>query len=330
MGKVERLPVTGGKAASPPVESRFDDVRSAMEIVLHEGAAVEYCVPGRVPSGLVIIGARPKFKKSWWALQLAIAKASGGEFMGVRAAEGRALCLFLEDNDRRMSSRFEFLGIKADRDSFPHFLHIAYDWPTGALGVEKLHRWMESYPDTKLIVVDVLQRFRGPRDKYASVYEADYSTMAMLHGLTQSHLGLTVLVVHHVKKGAVDDPIEALNGSFGIAGAADAFIILRRGPEKDQVIAHIDGRDWESWDHEFAWEFRPSVGWVQLGISDGDLTATQQEILRFARDNEHVTPSTLAKFRQISRPTAHEALQALVSKGVMRVYGGKYYPNGAV
>lgn len=327
MSAVRELVAAAQVIPAPVKENEFADVRCARDVVLAESTVAHCCVDQRIPSGLVIIGARPKFKKSWFALQLNIAKASGGQFMGVPTEQCRTLYLALEDNDRRMRKRFDFFSITIE--NLPQLLHIAYDWPTGALGVEKLHRWMVQHPDTKLITVDVLQRFRGPRDKFASVYEADYATMSMLHGLTQQYPGLTVLVVHHVKKGAVDDPIEALNGSFGIAGAADAYIILRRGAEKEQVIAHVDGRDWESWEHEFVWEFRQGEGWVQIGVSEGDLTATQQEIIRFARDDGgFTTPTKLAQFRQISRPTAHEALQRLVSKGAMRVYSGKYYPNG--
>lgn len=307
----------------------FDDVRCAMNIMLSDPAVAHYCVSDRIPSGVVIIGARPKFKKSWFALQLGIAKACAGQFMSVPVERCRVLYLAFEDNDHRMRKRFEFFGITLLDGNFPHDLHIAYDWPTGALGIEKLYRWLELHPDTKLIVIDVLQRFRGSREKNESVYEGDYRTMTMLHGLTQRHPELTVLVVHHVRKGPVDDPIEAINGSFGIAGAADAYIILRRGTEKDQVIAHIDGRDWESWDHEFVWQFKQGEGWVQIGLADGvELTATQQEIIRFATDDGGcTTPTKLAQFRQIAKPTAWEALQALVSKGAMRCYSGKYYVN---
>lgn len=308
-------------------ESEFAAALTAREIMAMDSVPTQYCVDGRVPCGVVIIGARPKAKKSWYALGLAISKATAGRFMGVKTDGGRVLALFLEDNRRRMRKRFEFYGITPD--TAPDNLHIFHEWDSGVSGIEKLERWLAKYPDTVLIIIDVLQRFRGPRDAKASAYESDYAMMAMLHSVTQRHDGITVLVVHHVRKGPVDDPVEALNGTFAIAGAADAYIILRRG-EGDQWIAHVDGRDWESWDHEFAWEFVDREGWRQIGVNEGDLTATQQEIVKVARDMGHLTPTKLAEFRQISKPTAHEALRALVSKGAMRVYSGKYYANDAV
>ena len=79
-------------------------------------------------------------------------------------------------------------------------LHIFYDWDKGDAGVKKLERWLAIYPDTALIIIDVLQRFRGQRDNRVSVYDSDYQMMETLHRVTQRHPGLTLLVVHHVRK----------------------------------------------------------------------------------------------------------------------------------
>ena len=74
--------------------------------------------------------------------------------------------------------------------------------------------------------------------------------------------------------------------------------------------------------------FHQGKGWVQIGVSETDLTATQQEIIRYAKENGgSITPTELATFRQIHKTTAGEALQALVDKGAMRNSHGKYYPT---
>lgn len=310
-----------------PERDEFHTVRSANAVMGLDLGPASYCVEGRVPCGLVIIGGRPKARKSWYALQLAIAKAAGGQFMRVPTSACRVLYVALEDNDRRMRQRLEFFGMRPE--SAPANLHLVYEWPNGLDGAEKLNRWLDAYPDTKLIIIDVLQRFRGPRDPKVSAYDSDYQAMAMLHGIAQRHDKLTVLVVHHVRKGAVEDPVEALNGTFAIAGAADAYIILRRGAEKDQWIAHIDGRDWASWEHDFAWEFVNQEGWRQISVADdAHLTEAQKEILNYAKSAPgYLTPTMLANHKGIAKPSAHEALMTLVSKGAMRVYAGRYYPN---
>src|SRR5688572_1034881 len=97
-----------------PGEDEFESVRGAAEIMTATTGPAKYCVAGRVPCGLVIIGGRPKSRKSWWALQLGIAKAAGGRHMGVNTPQGRVLYIALEDNDRRMRQRLEFFGLTPD------------------------------------------------------------------------------------------------------------------------------------------------------------------------------------------------------------------------
>lgn len=326
LSQEEVCKIARGKAAiEEETAAGFGD-KTAQDIMGTAAQPPSYCVSERVPTGIVIIGARPKAKKSWWALQLALAKARGRLFMGKLATPGRVLGLFMEDNDRRMRRRLEFFGITSA--NAPANLHIVYDWAKGIEGVEALDRWMMQHPDTALINIDVLQRFRGPKDPKVNAYEADYDILSRLHGLTTKYPGLTIVIIHHVRKGAVDDPAEALNGSFAIAGAADAYIILRRH-DQDRWIAHVDGRDWESWDHEFLWEFRQGEGWVQLGAFDGDadMTDRQAEIIAMANQAGCVTPTTVADKYGITKQAAHEALKALLAKDELYCKSGKYYPT---
>jgi hypothetical protein len=310
-----------------PGEDEFEGIRTARELLGQPTTPAAYCVPDRIHSGLILLGGRPKAKKSWMALQVCIARATGGETLGKRVARRRVLGLFLEDNDPRMRRRLQFFGLT--NETAPELLHIEYDWPVGDLGVGKLERWMQTYPDTGLIVIDVLQRFRGPKDPRRSIYEADYASMTMLHGLCAKYPGLTVLVLHHIRKGAVEEPDEALNGSYGIAGCADGYIILCRRLENERWALHIDGRDWESFEHDHVVEWRADIGWAWLGVLDERLATTdnQAEILTLAKKDGFVTPTVVAGLFNISRPTAHGALQLLVKKDLLYNDGrGRYRP----
>jgi hypothetical protein len=320
--------IAAGKASiTAEVEvDEFAVSKTARGIMATPEAPLPYLVPQRVPPGLVIIGGRPKSRKSWYALQLGIACTTKRRFMGAPPRGGRALYIALEDNDPRMRQRLAFFGLTPE--TAPENLHLFYEWPLGLEGAEKIERWLLKYPDTVLVIVDVLARFRGPRDQRQSAYDADYLTMGMLHGIAARHSGLVVLVVHHVRKGAVDDAVEAISGTFAIAGAADAYMILRKG-EGEQWIAHVDGRDWDQWDHEFSWTFKQGEGWVQVGVHDNnDLTGHQEEIVHLVRDMQGMTPTTLASAHKIGKSTAFEALDALVKKGALRRDKGKYFAFG--
>jgi RecA-family ATPase len=307
-----------------PGEDEFADVISARELLSVPAQPVNYCIPGRIPNGLVLIAGRPKCKKSWLAMQIAIAVAQGSETLGGTPENGTVLCLLLEDNEIRTRRRFDFFGLGSDA---PPNLLLQYDWPTGDLGVAKLHRWMEAYSNTRVIVIDVLQRFRGARDTRQSPYEADYAMLGLLHGLAMKYPKLTILVVHHTRKGGADDPVEAINGTFGITGAVDAFLIVGKRIENERFAIHIDGRDWEAWDHDFVFEFRERQGWVWLGALDNDYTERQTEILRILKKDGSVTPSTMAEHFGISRQSAAESLKALEAKDAVYSKAGKYYPT---
>jgi AAA domain len=62
---------------------------------------MRYVLPGLIPEGLTILAARPKAKKSWLMLDLAVAVAAGRFLLGdLKPAEGDVLYLALEDSHR--------------------------------------------------------------------------------------------------------------------------------------------------------------------------------------------------------------------------------------
>ena len=73
---------------------------------------VGWVLPGLVPEGLSLLVGRPKVGKSWLALDLALAVASGGTCLGVELEEpADVLYCALEDNERRLRSRiFKLMG----------------------------------------------------------------------------------------------------------------------------------------------------------------------------------------------------------------------------
>ena len=72
--------------------------------------------------GLTLLAARPKIGKTWLALDIAIAVATGGYCLGdIKCEQGDVLFLALEDNKRRMQRRLtKLLGInKGMAAAFP-------------------------------------------------------------------------------------------------------------------------------------------------------------------------------------------------------------------
>src|SRR5262245_52941680 len=74
-------------------------VISAKDLQTKTFPPMRYVLPGLIPEGLTILAARPKAKKSWLMLDVAIAVAAGRFVLGdLKPIEGDVLYLALEDS----------------------------------------------------------------------------------------------------------------------------------------------------------------------------------------------------------------------------------------
>ncbi|MEZ5740679.1 MAG: AAA family ATPase [Burkholderiaceae bacterium] len=234
-------------------------ISNASELLRREFDPIAWLLPGILPEGLVMLAARPKIGKSWLALQLAVATATGGKLFGRRVTRGRVLFLGLEDSERRLHSRLQRLVAPGDDLSL---LDYTTEWPRGAAGAQAIAEWVEQHPDARLVVVDVLTKLRDRDAGTDTAYTKDYDDLALLKPQAP---GLTVLAVHHTRKMASDDPLDTISGTLGIAGAVDAAWILQRGRGEDEAALHLVGRDLED-EGEFAVRFeRANCHWEWIG-----------------------------------------------------------------
>ena len=84
-------------------------------------------------------------------------------------------------------------------DSVSRNLHVAVQCHTMAEGlVEQLENYLRMTPDTKLVIIDTLQKIRGENTD-SSMYRADYTDISAIKALGD-RLGVTFLLVHHLRK----------------------------------------------------------------------------------------------------------------------------------
>ena len=183
-----------------------------------------YCIEKILPHGLFIIAGSGKIGKSWLALDIAAAVATGGKLWDYNAEYGDALYLALEDNYPRLQARLKIMETKNMDMSR---LHIA----TSSLGInggllEQTESFLSEYPETRLILIDTLERVRdGSFEK--TMYSYDYRDMTELRKITDKHK-LTLLLVHHTRKAYDADPLNTLSGSTGLVGAVDGVFVLEK------------------------------------------------------------------------------------------------------
>lgn len=201
-----------------------------------------WTIDGILPEGLCILAGKPKSKKSWLALGIAVSVACGGRAFGYYDVTlGRVLYLDLESNQRRMQSRLQ--GIISGREAWPDNFDIATEWPRGEEGIAMLDEYCNQHPDTRLAVIDIWARFRAARDPKADSYEQDYNALQALNAWAESR-NITVIVIHHTRKAKSDDVFEEISGTTGIVGAVATAMHLSRSPDiPDEQLLNMTGRD---------------------------------------------------------------------------------------
>lgn len=101
---------------------------------------------------------------------------------------------------------------------------------------------MQEHPDTKLIIIDTLQKIReAGGDKYS--YANDYEVVGKLKRLADA-CGVCLLLVHHTRKQQADDKFDMISGTNGLSGAADGAFLLQKEKRTDGTATlDVVGRD---------------------------------------------------------------------------------------
>lgn len=259
--------------SGPKRQFDFSKVPSIASLQTRTFTNQVFIIPGILPTGNIMLAARPKMRKTFLALQLGMAVASGRKFLGYDCNKSDVLFLGLEDNERRLKSRIKLLqtlelnppdlsGFRywtGGVDISPSGREFVSDpeehartyntFPRGEGGVEALNAYLDKYPLTKLIVIDTLAHFREQSNN-RDIYQRDYDQMMPITRMCAEREVLC-LVVHHEKKGLAStdsgDFMEDVSGSSGITGAVDGVMSIKgkRGPSEENESRKLvlSGRD---------------------------------------------------------------------------------------
>jgi RecA-family ATPase len=236
---------------------------SARELMETEFPEPRFAVPALIPEGLTFFAGAPKLGKSWLALGLSIAIASGGHALGkIKVDQGEVQYLALEDSPRRLKGRLSSL---LNGSGPPEGLSFETRWlPLADGGAEDIAAYVSTHPACRLVVVDVFARLRSPAKDSGDRYMHDYLAAEQLQKVASEH-GVAIVAVHHTRKAAADDYIETVSGTFGLAAAADTVAVLKRSRGQADAEFRVTGRDIE--EQSLALKFAPAVGtWSPLRI----------------------------------------------------------------
>jgi RecA-family ATPase len=233
-----RIVRPGETAPAETAPPRLRTAWTAGELMAETFPPVRWAVPGLIAEGVNLLAGPPKVGKSWLSLRLGLAVAGGDNALGTIPTQGGpVLYLALEDTPRRLQSR---MGRILDNRPAPHGLMLATSCPPlPEGGASAIAGWLTRNPDARMVVIDVFAKVRG-RPAAVSAYDADYAAIGHAKKLADDY-GVAVVLVHHVRKAGAEDFLEAVSGTNGLAGAADATLVLRRPPARRTAFSASPG-----------------------------------------------------------------------------------------
>lgn len=219
-------------------------VTSATDIQNREFEEEPCLVQGLITRGLNILSGCRKTGKSWLALYLANQVAGGGDFWGRPTEHGSVLYMALEDNDRRIHERLDTL---LEGEAVQGKLAFTYEvWKGKVSPFQGIENYIKCNKDTKLVIIDVLQKIRDSKSDNQTEYEHDYNELGALQRIAQKY-GISILVITHDRKVRDNkDWINNICGGVGIPSAADTIMALDVKSDNNEgkdAIVRVTGRD---------------------------------------------------------------------------------------
>ena len=196
-------------------------------------------IDGLLYAGAYILAGAPKIGKSFLVAQIAYHVSTGRKLWDFDVHQGTVLYLALEDDYQRIQSRmFMMYGVN-DTPNL-HFATVA-----GRIGNgldEQLENFVREHSNTKLIIIDTMQKIREVGGEAYS-YASDYEIIGKLKQFADKH-SICVLTVHHTRKQPAGDTFEMISGTTGLLGCADGSLLMQK-KKRTALEATIDvvGRD---------------------------------------------------------------------------------------
>lgn len=292
---------------------------SARDLLAAEFEPIRWVVPSLLAEGLCVFGGRPKARKSWMALQLAIAKATGGVFLGQRLEAGPVLYLALEDGARRLQDRLHDLECPTNAEGLTFMCGMP---PIGQGGLEYVTALLDE-TGAEVAIIDTLSRAMDRGVGQGADQDRNADMTAVLNPFQRLALerGIGLMVIDHLKKRGegveVKDPVEGILGSTAKTGVADTIWGLYRRRGETVGTLSVIGRDVEERDLEVRWDPTPAA-WQLVGdLERAQRTEAEQRYLDAiaALGGENVSSESIAAELDVTAQAVSQMLRKLTKRG---------------
>ena len=173
-----------------------------------------------------MLAGKPKTRKSFLALQMAISVASGTGFFGYPVKQTSVCLLDLEGSRSRISNRTQNMSIAIPRNLYVTNA-IKERLADGSL-IDKISVLHQQRPDIGLVIIDTYGKARGtPRNQGLNSYDCDIQLLQPLTEMVYQEK-IALMFVHHENKSKFNsDDFDSISGSTGLSGSCDAILQLK-------------------------------------------------------------------------------------------------------
>ena len=306
---VARIDPNGPPPDGPPLH-----LLTADDILTTSWPEPVWAIPSLLPVGLAILAGKPKVGKSWLALQIAQAVASGGMALGKEVERGPVLYLALEDRPQRLQQRMRMQkwpnGLDCEFMVLGEFAEQIGDLK--AEGGERLARQIE-IRGYRLVVIDTLSRAVS-----GDQIDVDQMTRALapIQEMANAKNCVAMLIDHHAKGfGTTPDAVLNILGSTAKGAVPDTIWGMYKESGKSGAKLVTLGRDVD--DQTLALEWDPITAcWQCKGDAyELEMTERRQEIMAYLSDAGQVTIKEIAEGTGQDRSNAYKRVQDLVKAG---------------
>ena len=202
-------------------------------------------VDGLVTEGLGLLCSGPKLGKSFLCLDLAVAVTHGMPWLGHQTKPGSVLYAAYEDPARRLQDRLKRMGASVNSGCYFETLDNVITIDEGLISA--LDAFMDENQGITLVIIDTLAAIRGKLPRGTDIFQRDYQTIAELKKFADRR-HVACVICHHTHKGAGRDSdiLDMINGSTGLAAAADYIFLLERKRGEADGLLHIQHREYPS------------------------------------------------------------------------------------
>lgn len=284
---------------------------------------IKYAIKDLLPQGLAMLSGSMKIGKSWMTLDWCVRIAKGENIWNYPTTKGTTLYLSLEDSNTRLQDR-----LLSVTDEVPPNVHFAISCKTIGNGLEEQIRcFVGEHPDTVLVAIDIFQKIRTTTEIN---YGGDYSETEILKSLA-TELGITILLVHHVRKKEDEDPFNMMSGSNGLAGCADTLFVLKKSKRcSEDATLFCTGRDIEYREIDVRFE-KETCTWSFISDSAENpetlLPRPMQKLVEMMKDKSAFSGSN-ADFMEEFKSYSGIEIHTNVMKKMMKKHRSELEENG--